>query len=81
MIIESFIEVVAPTIGRMLTYIVLDIIGHFICYNLGFVFLRLISMGKYPRAYYPTRFDDNDEAIVMVAGVFIVITLALVVFS
>jgi len=71
MIGEIITEVIAPAIGRILSYILIEIIGNIVCYNLGYGFSKVVTFGKYPETYFPPEGSSKQETILMCIGILV----------
>jgi len=52
--------------------IIFDAILGYICYNTGYVFLKCITLGKYPEGYHVhTPIEDGNQYVSITGGVVI----------
>ena len=68
MIIEAFAESVLPMIGRVIGYIVIEIVFRIIFYTTGYVFLKIITVGKKPKKYISWYSAIDQETHVSIIG-------------
>ena len=68
MILEILLEVILPTIGRVLSFIFIEVLIHMVCYTTGFVLCRILSLGRFPRRYTSWLSDHSQELLVNMVG-------------
>lgn len=56
MIFEVVFETVLPVVGRFLFYVFVELIFYGLCYAVGFGFIKMVTLGKYPK-----QFKSEDE--------------------
>ena len=83
MIIEIIAETIFPVIGRIIGYIVLEIICRIIFYTTGYVFWKIVTLGKKPKKYIPWYSAIDQETNVTITGGYLWLTLLilLIVYS
>jgi len=69
MIFEAIAEAVFPVLGRILGYIFLDLIGQIICYSIGFVTVKIFTLGRHPKTFFPPGSDSGQEIYVILVGI------------
>ena len=69
MILESVFEVLLRIVG----YIILEVFLQIICYSIGYAFLKLLTLGRFPRLYIPKGSAENQENYVIAIGLVVVI--------
>ena len=80
MIIEAFAEVIFPVIGRIIGYIAFEIIGRIFFYTTGYVFLKIITLGKKPKKYIPWYSAIDQETHVTITGAYLWLGLFVLLF-
>ena len=78
MILEVIAEVILPSIGRAVGYIIFDILGQIIFYSTGYLTLKAVTFGKYPENYFPKNGDTKKETYVIIIGIVVWMLGALV---
>ena len=68
MIFDVLIDVILPTIGRVLGFIFVEVMIHMVCYTTGFVLCRTLTLGRFPRQYTSWLSDDSQELLVNMVG-------------
>jgi hypothetical protein len=80
-ILEGLVEVVLPAIGRFIAYCVVELFFQFVCYSVGFVVLRAVTLGRYPEKYIPRTSDTNQEIYVIIIGLTALVLFILLVVA
>lgn len=78
MIIEAILETISPLIGRVIGFLLLEVFVHMIVYSAGFVFLKIITLGKYPEEFISSNSDLHREVYVYLMGWLICISLIII---
>ena len=78
MVFETILETVFPLIGRILGFIFFEILTYMVMYSIGFVFLKIITFGKYPEEYISPYSELKQEAYVYMTGILICVLLVIV---
>ncbi|WP_316347414.1 hypothetical protein [Desulfuromonas acetoxidans] len=64
---EGFFKISGRFIGRVL----IDVLFEFVCYWVGWAFLRLVTVGKYPK----DTFNDAYDTVCSVVGFCIILPM------
>lgn len=59
MIFEGLIEVAVPLVGRILGYVIIDLLAHIIFYFTGYTVLKVVTFGRRPENFI--RRNDGFE--------------------
>lgn len=75
MVTDVIFEAVLPAIGRMLGYVLIELAFYTVCYITGYVFLKLLTLGKYPTKLIYRGSSDNSDIGVCLVGLLVWIVL------
>jgi hypothetical protein len=68
MILEVLIDVILPAIGRLIGFILLDVLLYIFWYSSGFVLCRVFTLGRYPKKHIPWDNEVHQELLVNMVG-------------
>lgn len=64
---DILFETILPAFGRMLIYLIVEIIYNTICYLTGYVVIKVLTAGKYPKEFTLSE-GMNEPGNVFLAG-------------
>ncbi|NGN98843.1 hypothetical protein G5S52_14675 [Grimontia sp. S25] len=80
MALEALVEAVLPVIGRAVGYIFVDILLNVVCYLTGYVVLKVLTLGRYPKAFLETDRRGSSEHYVLIVGLLFWVLVGYLVF-
>ncbi len=61
-------EALLPALGEIFVYMFIELFLYTFCYSLGYGFLKVITLGRYPKRYIPgkpTKFGDVEGLVAL----------------
>lgn len=72
---DFVIETILPAIGRFLAYLFLELFLHGFCYVIGYVLVKLGTLGKKPETFFPKPRTKQEERLANLGLLFCVVLL------
>lgn len=67
---DEIISIILGSIGRLVTWLVIDVLMHIVCYGIGWITSKVLTFGSYPKK------ETNDDT-VMLIGFFVLMLLVI----
>jgi hypothetical protein len=78
-VVEIIFEAILSVVGRVIGYILIELIFQVICYLTGYAFLKIVTVGTYPKKFFLPGSDEKSDYGVCLVG-FLVWALCIVSF-
>lgn len=77
MVLELIAEAILPFVGRVLGYIVMDLLAYGVFYFTGLAVLKILTLGRYPDEYFWQRGRSGQDAFSIMVGLLVWVALLL----
>jgi len=67
-VVEIIFETIFPALGRLLSYLVLELFGQVVCYTTGYFLVKVATLGKRPIKYIPASSNEAQESGLILIG-------------
>jgi len=80
---EEIVESIFKGLGRAISYIVVQIIFEFLFYYIGWPFMKIITLGKYPKGKksYGWHIESREGVLTSLLGLIVVVGVTIFVVT